>query len=104
VQRPSMPNGYNPLVKLLNPVLNDLTPRHLAVYWHYQVVRTLVDFGAAVCFVIGSGFFFFTSTTRAADWLFLIGSILFAMKPTIDVVRSAHLNRLPGQSESKVAT
>ncbi len=43
VQRPSMPNVYNPLVKLLNPALNHLTPRHLAVYWHYQVVRTLVD-------------------------------------------------------------
>jgi len=92
--------GYNRVVKLLNPVLTDLTPRHVAVYWRYQVVRTLVDFGAAVCFVIGSGFFFFTSTTR----LFLIGSFLFAVKPTIDVVRSAHLNRLPGQSESKVAT
>jgi len=84
MQRSSCPMGYNRGVKLLNPVLNDLTPRHVAVYWHYQVVRTLVDFGAAVCF--------------------LIGSILFAVKPTIDVVRSAHLNRLPGQSESKVAT
>jgi hypothetical protein len=33
-----------------------------------------------------------------ADWLFLFGSILFALKPTIDVIRSAHLERLPGQS------
>ena len=86
-------------MKLLDPTLNDLTPAHLALYWRYQVVRTAVDFGAAVCFVIGSGFFFFTSTTRAADWLFLIGSILFAVKPTIDVLRSAHLDRLPGQSD-----
>ncbi len=89
-------------VKLLDPVLNDLTPQHLALFWRYQVVRTLVDFGAAVCFVIGSAFFFFTSTTLAADWLFLIGSVLFAAKPTIDVVRSAHLRRLPGQADTPV--
>lgn len=89
-------------VKLLDPVLEDLTPNHLELYWRYQVVRTLVDFGAAVCFVVGSAFFFFTATTRAADWLFLIGSILFAAKPTIDVVRSARLKRLPGQADTRV--
>lgn len=89
-------------VKLLDPVLKDLTPQHLALFWRYQVVRTLVDFGAAACFVVGSAFFFFTSTTLAADWLFLIGSVLFAAKPTIDVVRSAHLRRLPGQADTPV--
>lgn len=86
-------------MRLLDPTLADLTPAHIAVFWRYQVVRTAVDFGAAVCFVMGSAFFFYPSTVRAADWLFLIGSILFAVKPTIDVVRSAHLKRLPGQSD-----
>ena len=86
-------------MKLLDPHLADLTPAHMALFWRYQVVRTLVDFGAAVCFVIGSAFFFFRSTTTEADWLFLVGSILFALKPTIDVVRSLHLNRLPGQQD-----
>jgi hypothetical protein len=87
-------------MRLLDPVLHDLTPHHLAVYWRYQVVRTLVDFGAAMCFTVGSAFFFFTATDTAALWLFLVGSILFALKPTIDVVRSAHLRRLPGQADS----
>lgn len=86
-------------MKLLDPHLSGLTPTHVAIYWRYQVVRTVVDFGAAVCFVIGSAFFFFTSLTTEADWLFLVGSVLFAFKPTIDVVRSAHLKRLPGQSD-----
>jgi hypothetical protein len=71
--------------RLLDPALNDLTPSHVALFWRYQVVRTLVDFGAAGCFLV--------------DWLFLAGSVLFALKPTIDVVRSAHLRRLPGQSD-----
>ena len=82
-------------MKLLDPVLNDLTPRHVEIWWRYQVVRTTVDFSAAVCFVIGSAFFFFTALATTADWLFLSGSILFAVKPTIDWVRSVHLSRLP---------
>ena len=82
-------------MKILDPVLNDLTPRHVEVFWRYQIVRTAVDFGAAICFVVGSAFFFFASMTTPADWLFLFGSVLFAIKPTIDMVRSLHLRRLP---------
>jgi YrhK-like protein len=82
--------------RLLDPALNDLSPRHLEIFWRYQVVRTGVDFGAALCFVIGSIFFFYESTTLLATWFFLVGSILFAVKPSIDMVRSLHLRRLPG--------
>ena len=82
-------------MKLLDPALRDFSPRHLEIYWRYQVVRTAVDFGAAMCFIIGSAFFFFASLTMAADWFFLSGSILFAVKPTIDMIRSVHLRRLP---------
>jgi YrhK-like protein len=86
-------------MRLLDPHLADLTPAHVALFWRYQVIRTLVDFGAAVCFVLGSAFFFFAGVATEADWLFLVGSILFALKPTIDVVRSAHLRTLPGQAD-----
>lgn len=85
-------------MRLLDPVLNDLTPRHLEIFWRYQVVRTGVDFGAACCFVLGSAFFFFASMSRPADWLFLVGSVLFAVKPTIDMVRSVHLRKLPADA------
>jgi hypothetical protein len=81
--------------KLLHPDLERLTPRHVEVLWRYRVVRTSVDFGAALCFVAGSVCFFFASLTTPADWLFLVGSILFAIKPTIDLFASAHLRRLP---------
>jgi hypothetical protein len=87
-------------MKLLDPALKDLSPRHLEVYWRYQIVRTAVDFGAATCFVVGSAFFFFASMARPADWLFLVGSILFAVKPTIDMIRSLHLRRLPKPAEA----
>ncbi len=84
------------MTRLLDPSLTTRSPRHAELARRYQVLRTAVDFGAALCFVVGSAFFFFESTTRAALWLFLIGSILFAVKPTIDVIRSLHLARLPG--------
>lgn len=85
-------------MKLLHPSLEDLTPRHIELFWRYQVVRTGVDFSAAMCFLVGSAFFFFASLSTPADWLFLVGSILFALKPTIDLARSAHLRRLPTTS------
>jgi len=88
-------SGNSGTVKLLDPLLQDLSPRHIEIYWRYQVVRTAVDFGAAACFVVGSVFFFYKSLNYAADWLFLAGSILFAIKPTIDMIRSVHLRRLP---------
>jgi hypothetical protein len=88
-------------MRILDPILNNLTPRHHEIFWHYQVVRTGVDFSAATCFVAGSVCFFYPSLSVTADWLFLIGSILFAVKPTIDVVRSAHLSRLPADGAGR---
>lgn len=91
-------------MKILDPVLNDLTPRHLEIFWRYQVVRTAVDFGAAVCFVVGSACFFFASLSTVADVLFLVGSVLFAVKPTIDMVRSRHLSKLPTDGAGRSST
>jgi hypothetical protein len=65
------------------------------VYSRYQRLYTLVEFAAAVAFVIGSVFFFSEDLTVAADWLFLAGSILFAVRPTVAVLREAHLARIP---------
>jgi hypothetical protein len=89
--------------RLLDPALHDLSPRHLEIFWRYQVVRTGVDFGAAFCFVIGSILFFSESTTLAATWFFLVGSVLFAVKPSIDMVRAVHLRRLPS-GDGRAAT
>lgn len=71
------------------------SPRHAEVAGRYQTVYTLVDFAAAVSFVIGSAFFFYDNLTLAADWLFLAGSFLFAVRPTVTVAQQIHLSRLP---------
>ena len=60
-------------------------------YAMYEIAYTIVDFTAAILFVIGSVMFFYESLQTAGTWLFLIGSICFAAKPTIRLVRDIHL-------------
>ncbi|TMV69827.1 N-acetyl-gamma-glutamyl-phosphate reductase [Thioclava sp. BHET1] len=67
-----------------NPARSD---RHARVWAVTELLRTLVDFSAALMFVIGSILFFFASTQIPATWLFLIGSIFFGLKPTIRLGR-----------------
>jgi len=78
-----------------HPKLFTATPEHIRVYGFYERLYTLVDFTAAILFVIGSYLFFFPADTEFATWLFLIGSICFAARPTVRVLREFHLARLP---------
>lgn len=65
-----------------------------ALYARYELIRTAVDFVAALCFVVGSVMFFSEAWTYDATWLFLIGSLFFAAKPSIKIVREIHLYRI----------
>lgn len=65
-----------------------------ALWARYEIAYTCVDFGAALCFIAGSVMFFFEAWQIPGTWLFLVGSILFAAKPTIRLVREIHLYRL----------
>ena len=57
------------------------------LYAIFEIFYTLVDFFAAVAFTIGSVLFLYPKFVHAATWFFIVGSILFALKPTIRVVR-----------------
>lgn len=78
-------------MKLFHPENRALSDRHADVWAAYEVAHTLIDFTAAGLFVIGSALFFFPSTTYAATWLFLIGSIFFGLKPTVRLLREIRL-------------
>lgn len=71
------------------------TPRHREVYVTYGTVYDCVDALAAILFIIGSVLFFGEATQTAGTWLFLIGSICFAIRPALHVVRDVHMRRLP---------
>jgi len=79
---------------LFDPTLKSASQKHVRIYAIYEVLFTLVDFAAAFQFVVGSVLFFNESTTYEATWLFLVGSICFALKPTIKVIRECHLLKL----------
>lgn len=61
------------------------------VYAIFELVYTVVDFSAAVFFFVGSVLFFWKSTETAAIWLFVIGSLLFAAKPSLRLAREIKL-------------
>ena len=60
-------------------------------YAAYELVYTGVDFLAAGLFVVGSVMFFFKDWQIPGTWCFLLGSICFALKPTIRLVRELRL-------------
>jgi hypothetical protein len=68
--------------------------RHATIYSRYQQAYAWVDAGAAVAFIVGSVFFLDESKKLAAAWLFVVGSVLFALVPSITVLQAMHLDRL----------
>lgn len=73
--------------RLFAPSTRLRSPQHGRIYARYEIAHTAVDFAAAAFFVVGSAFFFYESLSEAARWCFLLGSILFAAKPTIRLAR-----------------
>ena len=64
-----------------------------------EIAYTVVDFSAAALFVIGSFLFFDESTTYVATWLFVVGSVLFGLRPTIKLYREITYFRLGNYDE-----
>ncbi|MEP3437174.1 MAG: YrhK family protein [Hoeflea sp.] len=56
-------------------------------YAMFELAYTTVDVSAAVLFVIGSIMFFSEAWQTAGTWCFLVGSICFALKPTLRIIR-----------------
>jgi len=81
-------------MRLFHPDNRRLSARHAEIWAAYELVYTVVDFTAAGMFVLGSALFFFPATTYAATWLFLAGSVCFALKPSIRLTREVRLMSL----------
>ncbi|KFE35961.1 YrhK family protein [Thioclava atlantica] len=77
--------------RLFDTPKHEQTPEQRRFVALTEIAYTVVDFGAAFCFVIGSILFFYDSLATAATWLFLIGSVLFAAKPSIRLWRELKL-------------
>ncbi|EHK87894.1 YrhK family protein [Saccharomonospora azurea] len=62
----------------------------------YELVSIGNDLLIALWFVVGSVLFFWTSTTTAGTWCFLLGSLQLLARPVIRLVRRVHLQRVGG--------
>jgi hypothetical protein len=60
----------------------------------YEWMHLIADFTAAMLFVAGSVAFFYPSAMHAGTWMFLIGSICFALKPTLRLASRLHEARI----------
>lgn len=65
--------------------------RQRRIYATYEIIYTLVDFIAAILFVIGSIMFFSAAWETFGTWLFLLGSLCFAAKPSLRLMREIKL-------------
>ena len=76
---------------LFHPENRERWKQHPKLYAAYEIAYTAVDFGAAALFIVGSVMFFYPSWETPGVWMFLIGSILFAAKPTLRLARELHM-------------
>lgn len=60
----------------------------------YFWIHLVVDFIAGFCFVVGSVLFLYPWLVRTGTWLFIVGSIMFAAKPTVRLVHQIHRARV----------
>lgn len=81
-------------MKLFRHRTRQATEESRRLYARFEIAYTIVDFMAAVCFVIGSVLFFFDAQQIPATWFFLIGSLLFAAKPTLRLIREIKLYQM----------
>ena len=81
-------------MKLFDHRNRDRNEATRALYARFEILYTLVDFSAAFSFIVGSVMFFQSAWQETGTWLFLIGSIFFALKPTLRLVREIRLYRM----------
>lgn len=72
---------------LFDPRASQRSSAHEQLYAAIELTYTVVDFAAAGLFIIGSILFFSPEAKAPALWCFLIGSICFALKPTLRLIR-----------------
>lgn len=64
-----------------------------------EILYTSADFLASVAFLAGSILFLFEHLHRTGTWLFIIGSVLFAAKPTMSFLRELKLASMGDDSD-----
>lgn len=74
-------------MRLFDPQNAHQSAEHRKAYAALSALVALVNFLAAVLFIIGSILFFNPASATTGTWMFLVGSIFFAVSPTLTLIR-----------------
>lgn len=77
-------------MKIFHPDNHEAFKSNRRAYAYFELAYTGIDFAAAVLFIIGSVMFFYPDYLTPGTWCFLVGSIFFAMKPTLRIGREIY--------------
>lgn len=91
-------HGPSPDARPKKDILIRLGRRELIIRERFETLSIVNDIAAGLCFLVGSFLFFSPATSYAATWLFVVGSALMLLRPTIRLVRRVQLRRLHGGS------
>lgn len=81
--------------------INLASAHHGALYDEHQIAHEAVGVLAAIAFIVGSALFFGGSTQMVAAGLFLVGAVLFAVRPLVRRARDNRLARPPEREEAE---
>jgi YrhK-like protein len=68
----------------------------LVIRRRYETASIANDVVTGLLFLVGSVLFFSDSTMVAGTWLFVVGSVLMLVRPSIRLTRRVHLTRRRG--------
>lgn len=80
-------------MRLFSPRRRPTDPVAARTWAWFEIAYTGIDFTAAMLFITGSVLFLDEETRHYGTWLFLIGSVFFAAKPTLRLVREIYFLR-----------
>ncbi|GAB4348266.1 MAG: hypothetical protein Kow0026_02570 [Oricola sp.] len=81
-------------MRIFAPGTRNLSTRHEMLFAAYELASTLVQVTAGFMFLVGSWMFFYKALETPAIWLFVIGSALFVIGPSLKLVRELHYARI----------
>ncbi|MAS07875.1 MAG: hypothetical protein CL534_24750 [Ahrensia sp.] len=77
-------------MKIFAPETRHSTKQNQKLYAAYELASTLVQVTAGMLFLVGSWMFFYKAWENTAIWLFVIGSLLFVIGPSLKLARELH--------------
>lgn len=97
---PSASATSDSLSRAAKPIEVRVGHRELVIRGRYETLSIVNDILIGLIFLAGSFLFFGDdSTGYAGTWLFVVGSVLMLIRPSIHITRHVHLQRLaPGSS------